>query len=313
MAEPHMEYNLYHTCGSVNSYTIATVNFSDPTASLAVYPQAVFNHKEATPMLAPMGNSSQNVEEKLDVLKQHLGKAETGEYAPDFGRFLIRTGKDGKLIKIPIDFWEVKPLCVVTLDVPWWSPVYQEAADKIMLKHLPQVYNTAMAAFAQYSDLDKISAVLIVGIYFSRFEWMRPAPPAREPTRQRPPVTPVPGGSLDANAHFNTRVQQLLVHLAEEVVHIPTVISWNQPISKDATHPTLRLKCFTLSDPFTQAIYSPVNRVATRHNMTVTFQPSWFDAWKGANVQGPPQKVGVFTPLCFAHVRLMKHLNRRTE
>lgn len=255
MANPAMEWLLYQTCTLINSYTILTVIFSDPTACLAAYPQAKFNHKH------PQKDPSTAQENKQ--INDYL---EIGECAPDFGRFLTRMKDRDHPIKTPIDFWEVKPLYDTALDVPWWDLAYKKAAEKITQTHIPQVFRTAMAAFGQYSELDEISANLLVGIYYSRFIWKCPAPLAEVPqnqeeAREHPPVTPVPGtsNSLHSNAQLKTQIQHLDKLLAEEVVHTPTVISWCQPIFKDATHPTLSLKpYFTLSDSFTQAVFSPI-------------------------------------------------------
>ncbi len=92
-----------------------------------------------------------------------------------------------------VDFWEIKRLAIRE---QWHSPEARDKAKKQVEHCMTQVYNTAMEAFKCNPSWNRVTALLIIGCYFSQFEWIRQQAESSTPIEQdesgRPPVTPGP-------------------------------------------------------------------------------------------------------------------------
>ncbi|KAI0800184.1 hypothetical protein C8Q74DRAFT_1234931 [Fomes fomentarius] len=200
-----------------------------------------------------------------------------------------------------VDFWEIKRLA---MPQQWHTRKARREAQIGIRRHIEQVYDTAMEAFKCNPSWNRVTALLIIGCYFSQFEWVRQpqsSTTAQQGSRSesgRPPVTPTPGNPppnpppapptpvtpLDVDPSLSSAIarentKELIASQEERLAELkrritPTVYYLNQKafvMEKDKTYGT---RC-SLSPAFIEALARPLHAEDLVQN--VTAQPSWLD------------------------------------
>ncbi|KAL6306891.1 hypothetical protein BKA93DRAFT_124710 [Sparassis latifolia] len=172
-----------------------------------------------------------------------------------------------------LGFWvEIKTF---TFPGKWMSDEGQQAARRAMWVHIQQLNEQATFAFTQFAG-DKLYGMLILGIYFSVFEYLRP-------TRLPPPTHPLPPSVLhqppsdsnqsrkrpkrkrgdDVKAQTNAKrgMERMVLNLS---VNKPTALYYSEPIlSEDGE---------AFSPLFRKALWD----IITSREIDIPFQPSFF-------------------------------------
>ncbi|RPD54244.1 hypothetical protein L227DRAFT_640447 [Lentinus tigrinus ALCF2SS1-6] len=261
------EWRLYPVISIPYTLASATVEFDFPNASIITIPQAVFDPLAAERRLEDATEPTELAPAAVTTTKQSGTGAllrEAGSLSPalrdgqslDVGQLaqdsadatddegsiptripdLARIIRYNKNVMVPkdkrfppdrhVDAVEQKPLF---FKHPWDTAEAAAIAEKFILKHVVQLYETAMAAFATHPDWTKFTVNLAIGIYFTQLEWDRPdssnhqreldkirAEREREakdgdahnlfPVRPRPPITPTPNSNAPPAAMPGTPV-----------------------------------------------------------------------------------------------------------
>ena len=199
---------------------------------------------------------------------------------PDFARVVVFNTHDPDFNdreRELLDLWEVKPLVGDEHD-----PLMESAqAETNIILHVEQVYEAAMTAFRCYQSWEKVTVLLIIGVFFTQFVWTRPsdtdvlatsAPPSlgvgNRPNKDKKP---------DANVDELVK-EQLEIRTARYNRRMPQIFFYNACVIKKVAKKGSKelFKRYTLSDNFIDALNLPVQQ--SKH---IVHQPSWFSHNKG--------------------------------
>ncbi|KAI0688865.1 hypothetical protein C8Q76DRAFT_259291 [Earliella scabrosa] len=165
-------YALYAWIIVLNCATIRPPEY--PLGSALPIPQPFFGRKGVV-LGDPAVKGQPDEVREASGARGHEQDPKQETRTPDFARILVTVSGgdsvDEDVVRRLVDFWEIKRL---NIEDPWWTQAGRMAAGVELKRHLGQVYDSAMAAFESNPEWTEVSALLVVGIWFTQFRWERP-------------------------------------------------------------------------------------------------------------------------------------------